>query len=142
MPVLEPTSLLLAHELRETIGRLVRRLRAEPGPSAGRLAVLGRLERDGPASSSDLAGRERMRPQSMAQIVHDLESAGLVSRRPDPADGRRAFIELTTAGLDLLQTTRARRETWLTEALERALDADERALVREALALLRRIADA
>ena len=142
MPVREPTSPLLAHELRETIGRLVRRLRAEPGPSVGRLAVLGRLDRDGPASISDLAGRERMRPQSMAQTVHDLESAGLVSRRPDPADGRRAFIELTTAGLDLLQTTRARRETWLTEALERELDADERALLHEALALLSRIADA
>lgn len=133
---------MLAHELRETIGRLVRRLRAEPGPSVGRMAVLGRLDRDGPASISDLAGRERMRPQSMAQTVHDLESAGLVSRRPDPADGRRAFIELTTAGLDQLQTTRARRESWLTEALERELDADERALLYQALALLSRIADA
>ena len=142
MPVRDPTSPLLAHELRETIGRLVRRLRAEPGPSVGRMAVLGRLDRDGPASISDLAGRERMRPQSMAQTVHDLESAGLVSRRPDPADGRRAFVELTTAGLDQLQTTRARRETWLTEALERELDADERALLHEALALLSRIADA
>ena len=87
MPVREPTSPLLAHELRETIGRLVRRLRAEPGPSVGRLAVLGRLDRDGPASISDLAGRERMRPQSMAQTVHDLEAAGLVSRPPGP--GRR-----------------------------------------------------
>ena len=123
-------------------GGVVRRLRAEPGPSVGRLAVLGRLDRDGPSSISDLAAGERMRPQSMAQTVHDLESAGLVSRRPDPADGRRAFVELTAAGLDLLQTTRARRETWLTEALERELDADERALLHEALALLSRIADA
>ena len=142
MPVQETPTTLLAHELRETIGRLIRRLRAEPGPSVGRMAVLGRLDRDGPASISDLAGRERIRPQSMAQTVHDLESAGLVSRRPDPADGRRAFIELTSAGLDLLQTTRARRETWLTEALERELNADERAVVHEALALLSRIADA
>jgi DNA-binding MarR family transcriptional regulator len=142
MPVQDLTSPLLAHELRETIGRLVRRLRAEPGPSVGRLAVLSRLDRDGPASSSDLAARERIRPQSMAQIVHDLESAGLVARRPDPADRRRAFIELTTVGVDLLQTTRAGRETWLTEVLERELDADERALVRRALALLSRIADA
>jgi DNA-binding MarR family transcriptional regulator len=142
VPVQETPTTLLAHELRETIGRLIRRLRAEPGPSVGRMAVLGRLDRDGPASISDLAGRERIRPQSMAQTVHDLESAGLVSRRPDPADGRRAFIELTSAGLDLLQTTRARRETWLTEALERELDADERAVVHEALALLSRIADA
>jgi DNA-binding MarR family transcriptional regulator len=132
----------LAHELRETLGRVVRRVRAEPGPSVGRLAVLGRLDRDGPASISDLAACERIRPQSMAQTVHDLESAGLVSRRPDPADGRRAFVELTAAGHDLLQTTRARRETWLTQALERELDAAERALLHEALGLLSRLADA
>jgi DNA-binding MarR family transcriptional regulator len=142
MPVRAPTTSQLAHELRETLGRVARRLRAEPGPSVGRLAVLGRLDRDGPSSISDLAARERMRPQSMAQTVHDLETAGLASRRPDPADGRRVFIELTRAGLDLLQTTRARRETWLTGVLERELDADERAVVHDALALLSRIADA
>ena len=106
------------------------------------MAVLGRLDRGGPSSISDLAAGERMRPQSMAQTVHDLEAAGLVSRRPDPADGRRSSIELTGAGLDLLQTTRARRETWLSEALERELDAAERAQLQDVLALLRRIADA
>jgi len=142
MPVQDTPSTLLAHELRDTIGRLVRRLRAEPGPSAGRLAVLGRLDRDGPASISDLAAGERMRPQSMAQTVHDLETGGLVSRRPDPADGRRVFIELTAQGLEALQTTRARRETWLTEVLEGKLTADERGLLRDAIVLLSRIADA
>ena len=142
MPVKDTPSTLLAHELRDTIGRLVRRLRAEPGPSAGRLAVLGRLDRDGPASISDLAAGERMRPQSMAQTVHDLETGGLVSRRPDPADGRRVFIELTAQGLEALQTTRARRETWLTEVLEGELTADERGLLRDATVLLSRIADA
>lgn len=136
-----PTS-LLAHELRETIGRVIRRLRIEPGPSVGRMAVLGRLERDGQSSISDLATCEKVRPQSMAQTVHDLETAGLVSRRPDPNDGRRAFIELTAGGLELLQTTRARRETWLSEVLERELDAGERALLHDAIALLERIADA
>ncbi|MGA2927343.1 MAG: MarR family transcriptional regulator [Solirubrobacteraceae bacterium] len=142
MAIKEPTTTLLAHQLRETLGRVVRRLRAEPGPSVGRLAVLGRLDRDGPASISTLATCERMRPQSMAQTVHDLEIGGLVSRRPDPGDGRRVFIELTAAGLELLHKTRARRETWLTDALERELDADERALLSEALALLARVADA
>lgn len=142
MPTQQTTSQSLAHELRETLGRVVRRLRAEPGPSVGRMAVLGRLDREGPASISDLAASERMRPQSMAQTVHDLETAGLVSRRPDPADGRRAFVELTAAGAALLRVTRAQRETWLTEALERELDARERALVHDALGLLRRIADA
>jgi DNA-binding MarR family transcriptional regulator len=142
MPVREPPTTVLAHELRETLGRVVRRLRAEPGPSVGRLAVLGRLDRDGPSSISDLAGLERMRPQSMAQIVHDLEAAGLVSRRRDPDDRRRAFIDLTPAGLDLLRVTRAGRETWLTDVLEREFDPVERAVLHDAMQLLGRIADA
>jgi DNA-binding MarR family transcriptional regulator len=140
MPTENATTAPLAHELRETLGRLVRRLRAEPGPPARHMTVLSRLDRDGPAGTSDLAAAERMRPQSMAQTVHDLEEDGLVSRRPDPADGRRAFVELTETGLDLLHATRARRESWLAQALERALDDRERALLRDALPLLERLA--
>src|SRR3954470_12724429 len=138
----EATTAQLAHELRETVGRIVRRLRGEPRPPVGQLAVLGRLDREGPASISDLAAADRMRPQSMAQTVRDLEDAGHVSRRPDPQDGRRAFVELTPAGLQALHATRARREDWLTQTLDRELDADEREVVRRALSLLGRVADA
>ena len=70
-----------------------------------------------------------------------MEASSLVSRHPDPCDGRRAIIELTAAARELLQPTRAQRETWLTEVLEGGLTAIERALLRDALALLRRIAD-
>jgi DNA-binding MarR family transcriptional regulator len=139
------TNAELAHELRDTVGRLVRRLRLEPGPPVAQLAVLGRLDREGGRAGigvSDLAAAERMRPQSMAQTVRDLETAGLVSRRPDPDDGRRWFVELTPAGRELLRTTRAHREGWLTAALERELSADERAALADALALLSRVADA
>ncbi|HEY1775552.1 MAG TPA: MarR family transcriptional regulator [Solirubrobacteraceae bacterium] len=133
---------LLARELRETLGRVVRRLRAEPGPPVALLTVLGRLDRDGPAGISDLAAAERMRPQSMAQTVHELETAGLVTRLPDPADKRRSFVQLTKAGQAKLQATRAAREDWLSDTLERRLDADERELLQRALAVLERIADA
>ena len=101
----QATTAQLAHELRETLGRLIRRLRVEPGPPIPQLAVLGRLDREGPASVSDLAAAERMRPQSMAQTVRDLEDARLVSRRPDPDDGRRSFVELTAVGLETLNAT-------------------------------------
>jgi DNA-binding MarR family transcriptional regulator len=138
----QATTPQLAHELRETIGRLVRRLRAEPGPPVTQFAVLGRLEREGPASISDLAAGERMRPQSMAQTVRELEDAGLVSRRPDPDDARRAFVELTQAGIELVQSTRAAREDWLSRTLDRELDARERELLERAVGLLRRLADA
>jgi DNA-binding MarR family transcriptional regulator len=142
MPAQATTS-ELAHELRETIGRLLRRLRAEPGElPVGQIAVLSRLDREGPASISDLAAADRMRPQSMAQTVHDLESAGLVARRPDPADRRRSFVELTPVGLQTLNAMRAHREDWLTQALDRELDAEQRELLRRAVALLGRVADA
>jgi DNA-binding MarR family transcriptional regulator len=142
MTAAQATTAELAHDLRETLGRVLRRLRAEPGPPLGQLAVLGRLDREGPASISDLAAADRMRPQSMAQTVHELQRAGLVSRRPDPADGRRSFVELTPAGVETLKATRARREDWLTRALDSELNADERDLVRRTLALLGRVADA
>ncbi len=142
VPVREPTSSQLARELRDSLGRVVRRLRGEPAPSAGPMAILSRLDADGPSSISDLAARERMRPEATAEIVRDLQTTGLASRRPDPADRRRVFIELTPRGLTLLRTTHTQRETWLTETLERELDASERALLHEAAVLLRRIADA
>jgi DNA-binding MarR family transcriptional regulator len=141
MPRTQVSTPELADELRDNIGRLVRRMRAEPGPPVAQMTVLGRLDRHGPASISELAIAERMRPQSMAQTVRDLEAAGLVSRRPDPDDGRRMFVELTAEGLDTLRATRARRKTWLAEALERELDARERELLHEALALLGRLAE-
>lgn len=142
MSTAAPSTSALAHELRETLGRLVRRLRAEPGPAIPLLSVLSRLDRQGPASVSDLAAAERMRPQSMAQTVRELEAAGLVTRRPDPADGRRAFVELTDDGLGKLLASRAAREDWLSQTLDAELDAEERELLRRALAVLGRVADA
>jgi DNA-binding MarR family transcriptional regulator len=133
---------LLAYELRETLGRLTRRLRAEPGPSVPHLAVLGLLDREGPRSVSDLAAAQRMRPQSMAQSVRELEDAGLVTRRPDPHDGRRAFVELTPAGTGRILASRAAREDWLAQTLTGALDVAERKRLHDALALLDRLARA
>jgi DNA-binding MarR family transcriptional regulator len=137
-----PPTPALAYELRETTGRLIRRLRAEPGPPMHVLAVLGRLDRQGPAGVSDLAAAHGMRPQSMAQTVGEMEAQGLVTRRPDPDDGRRALVELTDAGVGMLHASRAAREDWLAHALDRELDDRERALLRDALKLMARVAEA
>src|SRR4051794_27441502 len=93
-------SALVASELRAVLGQLVRRLRAEHRFPLSHGAVLGRLDREGRQSVSDLAAAERVRPQSMAQTVNDLEADGLVARTPDPSDGRRALVELTEQGHD------------------------------------------
>jgi DNA-binding MarR family transcriptional regulator len=133
----------LAHELRDTVGRLVRRMRAEAGRlPVAQVTVLGRLDRGGPSSVSELAAAERMRPQSMAQTVHDLEAAELVSRRPDPDDRRRVLVEMTGAGAEALRALRTDREEWLTGVLGREFTDAEREQLRDALALLARLADA
>ena len=132
----------LAAELRISLGRIVRRLRSEHGFLMGQGAVLGALDREGPQSTSDLAAAAKMRPQSMAQTVKELEQAGFVSRRPDPGDGRRMFIELTELGLRRLQEDRRRRDDWLARVLDSELTPEERAILAAAAPLLRRLSDA
>jgi DNA-binding MarR family transcriptional regulator len=132
---------LVASDLRVVIGQLVRRLRAEHRFPLSHGAVLGRLDREGAQSVSDLAVAERVRPQSMAQTVADLEGDGLVERRPDPADGRRALVSLTEQGRSTLDADRRHREGWLARAIADDLTPEERALLREAVPLLRRLAE-
>lgn len=97
-----PDTALLASDLRVVLGRLVRRLRAEHRFPLSHATVLGWLDREGAQSTSDLAIAERVRPQSMAQIVGDLEADGLIERHPDPGDRRRMLIELTERGREAL----------------------------------------
>ena len=131
---------LVACELRVVIGQLVRRLRAEHGFSLAQGAVLGRLDREGASSTSDLASAERVRPQSMAQTVAELEEGGLLSRRPDPKDGRRALLELTPKGRETLEGERRQRVGWLIDAISEHLNEEEQAVLGEAVALLARLA--
>jgi DNA-binding MarR family transcriptional regulator len=132
---------LVASDLRVVLGQLIRRLRAENGLSLSHGAVLGRLDRCGPQSVSDLAVGERVRPQSMAQTVADLETQGLVSRSPDPSDRRRTVVAMTDAGKATLEADRGRRVGWLAEAIEDDLSPQEQALLAETVALLRRLAE-
>jgi hypothetical protein len=58
----------------------------------------------------------------MAQTVRELETAGLVYRRPGPDDARRVFVELTPAGLEVLHARRAAAEDWLGHTLDQRLE--------------------
>jgi DNA-binding MarR family transcriptional regulator len=140
MPTKTNTS-RLASELRVVLGQLIRRLRAEHRFPISQGSVLGRLDRQGAQSVSDLAAAERVRPQSMAQTVAELEADGLVSRRPDPDDRRRALVELTEQGRTTLAADRRQREGWLAEAIASDLTPEEQRTLHEAVELMRRLAD-
>ncbi len=103
--------------------------------------MIARLDRDGPVCVSDLAAADRVRPQSMAQTVGELEAQGFVARRPDPLDGRRALVELTAEGHAVLAADRALREGWLARAIDHDLSAADRRILRDAVEVLRRLAE-
>jgi DNA-binding MarR family transcriptional regulator len=77
----------------------------------------------------------------MAQTVAELEADGYVARRPDPDDRRRAYVELTAAGHDALEADRRNREGWLAGAIGEGLTGEEQALLADAVAVLRRLAE-
>jgi DNA-binding MarR family transcriptional regulator len=131
----------LAADLRGVIGQLIRRLRAENLFPLNQASVLGRLDREGPCSVADLAAAERLRPQSVAQTVGDLEADALVERRPDPDDRRRALVILTPAGKSQIEADRRAREGWLVRGFEELSDADLAAIERS-VEILQRLADA
>ena len=132
---------LAASELRVVLGQLMRRLRAEHRFPLTHGAVLGRLDRQGPMSTVELASAERVRPQSMGQTLAELEAQGLVSRRPDEADGRRTLLELTDAGRQTLAEDRKRREGWLAQAIEREFSVEEQEILAQAIPLLARLTE-
>jgi DNA-binding MarR family transcriptional regulator len=131
----------LASDLRLVLGQLMRRLRAEHSFSLTQGAVLGRLDRDGPLGTVELAAAERVRPQSMGQTLAELEAQGLVVRRPHETDRRRTLIDLTDDGRRVLAEDRKRRIGWLAEAIDRELSAEEQETLDRAVALLARLAE-
>jgi DNA-binding MarR family transcriptional regulator len=119
------------NDLALAIGLLVRRLRAASAShdlSWTERAVLARLGREGPATVSELARAESVKPQSMGATIAALEELGLVERQPHPTDGRQVRILLTEAGAALCEQTRTAKRTWLAEAIAQLPDAEQRTL--------------
>ncbi|MFG2041065.1 MarR family winged helix-turn-helix transcriptional regulator [Dactylosporangium sp. NPDC048998] len=132
-----------AAALQIAVGRLVRRLRQTHVPgqlTLSEASVLSRLDRDGAATPGELAIGDRIKPQAMGVTLQALEQRGLVSRSPDPGDGRRVLMSITDEGRRLLTDRRSLKTHALAEAIGR-LDDDERRALTEAARLLDRLAE-
>ena len=134
----------LAGALRDLIGKLKRRFR-EQGQlgdlTMSQVSVLGRLERDGPATVTSLAKAEGMRPQSMSANIAALEATGFVSGAPDPKDGRQTILSITPAFVEWIKERRAARADWLLRAIQTHLTTTEQVDLARAVTLLDRLAD-
>jgi DNA-binding MarR family transcriptional regulator len=143
MEPLSPEVSRTAGELRALLGRLSRRLRQTSVVGELTLpqaSVLSLLEREGPATPGALATKERITPQSMGTILVSLEELGLVSRTPDPTDGRRLVISVTEAGRQVILGARRQKEERLAQALATNFTNEEQQMLKAALPLLERLA--
>src|SRR3954453_8241762 len=131
----------LAGSLRDAIGRLGRRMRAERAASdlsLGQWAALRTLESHGPMTPSELAAHEKIQPPSVTKILARLEQHDYVSRTPDPTDRRQVVLAATAAGRALLADDRRRKDRFVSQRLQ-ALDPDERAALAAALPVLEKL---
>src|ERR1700690_3172442 len=124
----KPLELAVA-DFTQAIGLLMRRVRAAAAShelSLTEAAVMARLDKDGPATTADLARAEGMKPQSMGTTVAALEEMGLVERKPHPTDGRQVNIVLTAKGAAMRKSAKDAKQTWLAQAIAQ-LDKQEQA---------------
>jgi DNA-binding MarR family transcriptional regulator len=127
----------------QAIGLLMRRVRAAAGShelSLTEAAVMARLDKDGPATTADLARAEGMKPQSMGTTIAALEEMGMVERKPHPTDGRQVHIALTAKGVAVRNSTKDAKRTWLAQAVAQ-LDEGERITLFKAAEIIRRLAE-
>ncbi len=131
-----------AGELRACLGPLVRRLRqvhVDGEVTLSQASVLVRLEREGSSTPGALAAGEQIRPQSMGAILAALQDRGLVSRSPDPSDGRRVLMSMTAAGRQSLQGVRQEKARRLARAITEGLSPSEQRQLIDAIPLLERL---
>jgi DNA-binding MarR family transcriptional regulator len=104
-------------------------------------SALARLESARSATSSDLARAEQITLQAMGATLAAIEERGLVERRPDPSDGRRVTMSLTTAGQQALWNKRIAPIEQLANALAGGFTQAEVETMRTAAPLIKRLGE-
>ncbi len=121
----------LAHQLRDAITRLNRRVRqARPvgDLTVTQLSALTSIRLGGALTPRELADVERVQPPTMTKIVAKLEERGLVQRTPHPTDGRQVILAVTAGGQAVLDQFERVRDEWLARRLTELSDADRETL--------------
>jgi DNA-binding MarR family transcriptional regulator len=141
--VLRKTIEIAVSDLLQAVGLLVRRVRAAAAShelSLTEFAVMARLDREGAATTAELARAEGMKPQSMGTTIAALVEAGMVERRPHPTDGRQVNLGLTAKGAAVRKSAKDAKRSWLTQAVNQ-LDDEERETLFKASEIIRRLAE-
>ncbi|MFI0943572.1 MarR family winged helix-turn-helix transcriptional regulator [Streptomyces sp. NPDC021020] len=122
-----PSSAAVAR-LRLVIARLYRQLAQASGDDLNltyaQLSALARVQEHGPLRIGELAAHEQVAAPSLTRTVAPLVAAGLVTRQPDPSDGRSWLVSITPEGAQVLGRIRRTRSELLVRRMAR-LDDDQ-----------------
>ena len=77
------------------------------GIHPGHKLLLTELDQNGSLTQAQLAAATGFEPPTITLSVRQLEAAGLVVRRPSPADRRATLVELSDLGRSVLPKVRA-----------------------------------
>jgi DNA-binding MarR family transcriptional regulator len=91
--------------------------RLSPGMRRGAVQPLLRLHRTGPERVSELAEQLGLDSTTVTRHLDELESRGLIVRRPDPTDRRAALVHLTPKAVTALDAADADRRARLGSVL-------------------------
>lgn len=136
------------HDIAESLGQLLRRGTREHfytrltdglGEAVDELTypVLSGLARTGACSAADLGREIGLDRTTVTRRADRLERAGLLERRPDPADGRATLLALTEDGCTVIAVSRQRLDAGIDESLAAWPEGDAQTFAR----LLRRFLD-
>ena len=133
-------ALALAENLRVMLGRFVRGVKTQANtPTTSQSETLSLLDRAGPLSVAELADRRNVRHQSMRLVAGQLESEGLISKMPNPADGRSQLLSITEKGKEKLSRAREARTLQIASLIEERLSATDRRTLEAAIGVIERL---
>lgn len=133
-------ALALAENLRVTLGSFVRGVKTQADtPTTSQSETLSLLGQAGPLSVAELAARRNVRHQSMRLVASQLESEGLISKMPNPADGRSQLLSITENGRAELSRARQARTLQIANLIEQRLSEKDRRTLEAAIRVIERL---
>jgi len=110
--------------------RLMMQVLADRGVHHGQAMCLHLLVANDDIAQRDLAKAMHVTPPTLTRMLHSMEKAGLVRRRPDAADARLTRVELTDAGRAEEKEMRAAAAEYVNATIGTLTKDDRRDLAR------------
>jgi DNA-binding MarR family transcriptional regulator len=114
---------------------------ADEGLTFLELALLHRLDRDGPSSPGALAGDEGVTSAAIASTLTRLEGQGMLVRERSAEDGRRVVVTISRAGRRTLHRRESASIARIEAVLDERLSAADRARLAATIPVLERLAN-